>query len=183
MPRMKRNPLIYLLITAVGLYLLYFVTTSNDHDMPFRASTESRLTQAPDRKTDSSNFHKTTPEEIAHSIEDQGAHAVLPDVEKEKLIEDSAIGRQPASVSSIAHSPVSDSAVEAEEQSVAGRKMMPKPKEKPRYPITPEEKSKFLIGEEPAMNGGKLEKATDPATLEAKAELTDILKRSSSKSS
>ena len=179
---MKRNPLIYLLLAAVGLYVLYSLTTNNDYDMPFRASTESRLTQAPDRNTDSSNFHKTTPEEIAHSVEDQGAHAVLPDVEKEKLIKDLATEKQPAGASSIAHSPVLDPVVEAEEQSVAGRKMMPKPKEKPKYPITSEDKSKFLIGEEPAMNGGKPEKVTDPATLEAKAELSDILKRSPSES-
>lgn len=182
MPRMKRNPLIYLLLAAVGLYLLYSLTTGSDHAMPFRVSTESRLTQSPDRNTESSNFRQTTPEEIAHSIKGQGGHAVHPDIEKEQLIKDLTGDKQPASVSSIAHGQHPGPGAEVEEQSVAGRKMMPKPQpEKPKYPVTAEDKSKFLIGEEPAMNGGKPEKATDPATLAAKAELDDILKRSPSK--
>jgi glutaredoxin len=178
---MKRNPLMYLLVVAVCLYLLYSFTTGSDHDMPFRASTESRLTQSPDRNTESSNFRQTTPEEIAHSI--KGGHAVHPDIEKEQLIKDLATEKQPASVSSIAHSQNPAPAAEIEEQSVAGRKMMPKVQqpEKPKYPVTTDEKPKFVIGEEPARNGGKTEKAKDPATLAAESELDEILKRSPSK--
>lgn len=178
---MKRN-IVFALVTIAVFYFLYSHTAGND--MPFRTSTESRLTQqSTDRVTESSNFRQTTPEEIAHSIKGQGAHAVHPDIEKEQLIKDLASEKQPASVSSIAHGKTFDLEEDVvEEQSVAGRKMMPKPKEKPKYPVTSEDKSKFLIGEEPAMNGGKPEKVSDPATLEAKAELDDILKRSPSKS-
>lgn len=179
MPRMKRNPLIYLLVAVVAIYFLYSFTASSDHDMPFRASTESRLTQSPDRNTESSNFRQTTPEEIAHSI--KGGHAVRPDVEKEELIKGLATDKQPASVSSIAHMQPPGPAAEPEEQSVAGRKMMPKQPEKPKYPVVADEKPKFVIGEEPAMNGGKAEKASDPATVAAEAEVEDILKRSPSK--
>ena len=180
---MKRNPLMYLLLAAVCLYLLYSFTTGSDHDMPFRASTESRLTQSPDRNTESTNFRQTTPEDIAHSI--KGGHAIHPDVEKEQLIKDLATDKQPASVSSIAHSQNPGPAAEVQEQSVAGRKMMPKVQqpEKPKYPVTTDEKPKFVIGEEPAMNGGKTEKARDPATLAAESELDDILKKSPSKRS
>jgi len=183
---MKRNPLIYLLITAVGLYLLYFVTTSNDHDMPFRASTESRLTQSPDRKTDPYTFIQTTPEEIAHSMKDQGGHAIHPDIEKENLMKDLIGDKETTSESSSASGKIAAPITETEEENVgvAGRIMMPKPKqEKPKYPLTSEDKTKFLIGEEEATNGGKPAHPTDPATLEAKAELDDILKRSPSKRS
>ena len=182
MPRMKRSPLLYLLAAAVCLYFLYSLTTGSDHDMPFRASTESRLTQSPDRNTESPGFRQTTPEEIAHSIKGQGGHAIHPDIKKEELVKDLADEKQPASVSSIPHGQFTAPA-QVEEQSVAGRKMMPKVKqpEKPKYPVATEEKSRFVIGEEPAMNGGKTEKSTDPATLAATSELDDILKRSPSK--
>lgn len=172
----------YLLVAAVCLFFLYSLTTDSDHDMPFRASTESRLTQSPDRNTESSNFRQTTPEEIAHSIKGQGGHAVHPDAEKEQLVKDLAYEKQPAGVSSISHSQLPES-TQVEEQSVAGRKMMPKVQqpEKPKYPVTTEDKSRFVIGEEPAMNGGKTEKSRDPATIAATSELDDILKRSPSK--
>ena len=179
MPRFKRNPLIYAVFTVVALYLLYSMATGKASDMPFRPSTENRLNKSPDRNTESSNFPTTTPEEIKHSVKNQGGHVVHPDVEKEQLMKDLTGNQQPASVSSIGP-PKPDPAVEADEQSVAGRKMMPKPKEKPKYPVTSEDKSKVLVGEEPATNGAKSEKATDPATLEATAELDDILKRSPS---
>lgn len=57
---------------------------------------------------------------------------------------------------------------EVEEQSVAGRKMMPKPK------------PKWAVGkdEEVALNGGKLEQVDDPGSAEAKEELNLILKKS-----
>lgn len=180
MPRFKRNPILYVVVAFLSLYLLYHVTAGSAYDMPLRTSTESRLNKAPDRSTDSSTFRQITPEEIAHSTEGQGANAVHPDVEKEQLMKDLAGDKPPATVSSIAH-PKEEAVTEVEEQSVAGRKMMPKPKEKPKYPVTNDDKSKFIIGEEPARNGGKPEKVTDPATLEAKAELDDILKRSPSK--
>jgi hypothetical protein len=182
MPRMKRNPLMYLLVAAVCLFFLYSLATDSDHDMPFRASTESRLTQSPDRNTESSSFRQTTPEEIAHSIKGQGGHAVHPDIEKEQLVKDLAQEKQPEGVSSISHGHLPES-TQVEEQSVAGRKMMPKVQqpEKPKYPVTTEDKSRFVIGEEPAMNGGKTEKSTDPATIAATSELDDILKRSPSK--
>jgi hypothetical protein len=178
MPRIKRFA--FVLVAFAVLCFLYSRTAGND--MPFRASTESRLTQSPDRNTESSNFRQTTPEEIAHSIKGQGGHAIRPDVEKEQLMKDLTSDKQPTSVSSIAHGGISDLEEEMEEQSIAGRKMMPKPKEKPKYPVTSDDNSKFIIGEEPAMNGGKPETLSDPATLEAKAELDDILKRSPSES-
>ena len=63
---------------------------------------------------------------------------------------------------------------EQEETSVAGRKMMPKPKEKPKWDTS--------SGEEQAFNGGKIEQVEEPGMSEAKAELNLILKKSPSKS-
>src|SRR5947209_4982956 len=60
---------------------------------------------------------------------------------------------------------------EADEISVAGRKMMPKPKP-------------WAVGkdEEVALNGGRLEKVEDPGLEEAKVELNIMLKKSPSAS-
>ncbi|EXJ86225.1 hypothetical protein A1O1_06595 [Capronia coronata CBS 617.96] len=62
--------------------------------------------------------------------------------------------------------------------SVAGRKTMPKTKEKPRYPMDGVVGATDDEGQEVALNGGKAEKPEDEGETMARQELQSILKKS-----
>jgi hypothetical protein len=138
--------------------------------------------------TQDADFYKKTKLALEKATEDKRLKAEA-DVKLEKILKhakDLASGESVAEVAKT--SPLPDTTSPGEEQkkvppappgtdeevdevSVAGRKMMPKPKP-------------WAVGkdEEVALNGGRLEKVEVPGMAEAKAELNIMLKKSPSTS-
>ena len=138
--------------------------------------------------TQDADFYKKTELALEKATEDKRLKAEA-DVQLEKILKhakDLAGGENVAKVAKTSALP--DTAPSAEEQkkvppappgtdeevdevSVAGRKMMPKPKP-------------WAVGkdEEVALNGGRLEKVEEPGLAEVKAELNLMLKKSPSTS-
>jgi hypothetical protein len=138
--------------------------------------------------TQDADFYKRTKLALEKATEDKRLKAAA-DVQLEKILKnakDLASGEKAAKVAKMSGLP--DAAPhgeaqkkvppappgtdeEVDEVSVAGRKMMPKPKP-------------WAVGkdEEVALNGGRLEKVEEPGLEEAKAELNTMLKKSPSTS-
>jgi len=139
-----------------AIYFLFLAPSSNTTD--FRKTTEAGL----------SRKHGV----LRGELSDEDLQAQTQQELQAILAKQDPVAGAPATVAS---SIVED----MEDVSVAGRKTMQKPKEKPKYPVAEADPAKG--GEEVAYNGAKMESAVDKGKEMARAELQKILKMSPSK--
>ena len=167
MPSNRRLRFLFALVVAVVIVTLYY-------------SSEARETR-------NANFYRKTTAALEKSARDKRLQAEA-DAELQSILKHAselAGGDTVAEVAKVQEpNPISAAATqdakipppppgmegEIEEQSIAGRKMMPK--QKPKWDIGKDE--------EVAHNGGRLGQVLDPALAEAKDELNMILKKSPS---
>jgi len=165
MPSNRRLRFLFALVVAVVIVTLYY-------------SSEARETR-------NANFYRKTTAALEKSARDKRLQAEA-DAELQSILKHAselAGGDTVAEVAKVQEpNPISAAATqdakipppppgmegEIEEQSIAGRKMMPK--QKPKWDIGKDE--------EVAHNGGRLGQVLDPALAEAKDELNMILKKS-----
>jgi len=88
------------------------------------------------------------------------------------------LAKQHPSTASSNERPVQSVSSQDDEISVAGRKSMPRPQEKPKYPVG----NAGANGDETAFNGNKVETAIDEGEEMVREELQGILKKSPSTS-
>jgi hypothetical protein len=164
MPSNRRLKYLLALVVLVLFITLYYSSDARQtRNADFYKKTELALKKATEDKRLKSEADAKLQDILKHAKDLAGGDNVA-EVAKTSLLPDTA---PPAEELKKVPPPPPGSDEDVDEISVAGRKMMSKPKP-------------WAVGkdEEVALNGGRLEKVEEPGLAEAKAELNIILKKS-----
>ena len=173
MPSHRRIKVIFATVLAAVFFILFYTSDSREaHSKYFYARTSAVLDRKMNTVTDAQIKAETDAELLSILAHVDMNPTTMPRIAK------TTAATKPSSLWSVAHKADDrkERVLTGEDQSVAGRKTMPKPKEKPKYPID------VADGEERASSAEKVEQAEDPGMAEARAELNLVLKKSPSMS-
>jgi len=164
MPSSRRlKYLLGLIALALVVTLYYSSDSSHSQDADFYKKTKLALEKATEDKRLKAEADVKLEKILKHAKDLASGESVAEVLKTSPLPDTTSPGEEPKKVPPAP--PGTDE--EVDEVSVAGRKMMPKPKP-------------WAVGkdEEVALNGGRLEKVEVPGMAEAKAELNIMLKKS-----